>query len=132
MLYLLFCLLGEKLGSLGGWTYYTVQARGNMTSGNVKKTCEAHGFITPCAGPEDCSFSGPQCTVTSFTKCGNSMSELSRSICDGQNPNNCPKLYDVFIYMNNYGRNGACGGGPGWCKQGSNFSNKMALCAKKD
>ena len=112
--------------------YYKVPAYGKMTSSNIKNTCEKNGFVNTCVGPSSCTHSGSGCTITSLTGCGNPMRDLSRSICNGNNPNNCPKLYGVFAYMYNYASDESCYADNNvWSCSGKQWSDKFALCAIK-
>ena len=101
-----------------------------MTASNVKENCERHSLINTCVGASSCQFSGPQCTVTALTGCDHPMRDLSKSICSGRTPPNCPGLRDVYAYMHNWD-NDACGtDGSDWCTAGKRYSNKWALCAQ--
>ena len=121
----------EFLGKIGQWNYYKVKASGQMTSSNVKSTCESNGLVNTCVGSQSCGFSGSGCTVTALTGCSYPMNDLSKQECNGNDLRYCPLLNGVFSYMHNYAY-GACGALNGiWCSDGRYQYNQWALCADR-
>ena len=59
----------EFLAKMGQWNYYKVKASGQMTSSNIKSTCESNGFVNTCVGAHwpHCHMHDPGCTVTALT-----------------------------------------------------------------
>ena len=122
----------EFLAKIGQWNYYKVKASGQMTSSNVKSTCESNGLVNTCVGSQSCWLSGSGCTVTALTGCGSPMNDLSKQECNGKNPNRCPLLYGVFSYMHNWSSGASCGAVNGnWCAHGIYYYNQWALCAER-
>jgi len=107
------------------YEYYKVPvARGTrLTEGKVALTCDSVGMKAICSGPSSCKYSDTsKCIITPLsTNCNNPMYPLSKVICDGSKPRNCPQFEGVFSYMKNwYG--GECGRvGSDWCANGDDF-----------
>ena len=115
------------LAEFDSWRYYKVQTSGQMTSANVKATCERHNLINTCVGSKTCQYSNSECTVTALTGCSKPMIMLSRKICQGNDPQSCKKLDGVFSYT--YGT--SCGViGSSYCASGTDYYDKWALCAE--
>ncbi|KAI8510768.1 Oncoprotein-induced transcript 3 protein [Branchiostoma belcheri] len=117
------------LASYKGWHYFKVPVSGAMTSTNVKATCEAAGYVTPCSGNSGCSHASSACVLTGLDNCNSPMYEISQELC-GNLPNSCAQLYGVYQFMNNWGPDDACGAELGdWCVGGSTRENRYAFCA---
>ncbi|KAI8510719.1 Oncoprotein-induced transcript 3 protein [Branchiostoma belcheri] len=120
------------LASYKGWHYFKVPVSGAMTSTNIKATCEAAGYVTPCNGNSGCSHASSACVLTGLDNCGNPMYEISQELC-GTSPSGCAQLDGVYQFMNNWGRpgqDGACGAESGiWCVGGATRENRYAFCA---
>jgi len=107
------------------YEYYKVPvARGTrLTEGKVAETCDSVGMKAICSGPSSCKYSDTsKCIITPLsTNCNNPMYPLSKVICSGSKPRNCPQFEGVFSYMKNwYG--GECGRvGSDWCANGDDF-----------
>ncbi|XP_035670244.1 microfibril-associated glycoprotein 4-like [Branchiostoma floridae] len=117
------------LAAYNGWHYYKVPVTGEMTSANVKATCEAAGYVTPCSGDSACQYSSSSCFQTGLTDCDNPMIEVSQQLC-GAKPRSCPQLYGVYQFMNNWINGASCGAeSGGWCTNGNEQQDKYAFCA---
>ncbi|CAH1227508.1 DMBT1 [Branchiostoma lanceolatum] len=114
-----------------GWHYYKVPVTGAMTSANVKATCEAAGYVTPCSGDNDCRHSSPSCVFTGLEDCFRPMNDVSQALC-GATPHNCAQLDGVYQFMSNWTSDGdACGAESGrWCVEGSAQQDRYAFCAR--
>ncbi|XP_035665050.1 C-type mannose receptor 2-like [Branchiostoma floridae] len=120
------------LTAYNGWHYYKVPVTGEMTSANVKATCEAAGYVTPCPGDSACSFSSSSCFQTGLVICSAPMGEVSQQLC-GTNPGGCSQLHGVYQFMNNYNSGATCGAESGsWCVIGNGQQDKYAFCARVD
>ncbi|XP_035673028.1 uncharacterized protein LOC118413608 [Branchiostoma floridae] len=101
-----------------------------MTSANVKATCEAAGYVTPCPGDSACQYSSSSCFQTGLTDCGNPMMEVSQQLC-GVSPGGCSQLDGVYQFMHNWGNGGSCGAEFGTsCVGGIGQQDKYAFCAR--
>ncbi|XP_066279058.1 ZP domain-containing protein-like [Branchiostoma lanceolatum] len=121
--------VASYLAPYKGWHYYKVPVTGAMTSSNVKLTCEAAGYVTPCNGDSGCSYASSACVITGLDNCGNPMMEISQALC-GTSPSGCSQLYGVYMFMTNWGPDDACGAESGsWCVGGSGQQDKYAFCA---
>ena len=115
------------LAEFDSWKYYKVKTSGQMTSANIKKTCERNNLMNTCVGSHSCQYSDSECTVTALTECSKPMVMLSRHICQGNDPQYCKKLDGVFSYTSEY----ACGViGTLHCASGNQYYDQWALCAK--
>ncbi|XP_019619613.1 PREDICTED: uncharacterized protein LOC109466336 [Branchiostoma belcheri] len=125
------CVCAESvyITAYGGFRYLKVRASGRMTSSNVKTTCEAAGYVTPCPSWSTCLHTSPDCTVASLTDCVRPMNDLAVPLC-GAAPDACPQFYSVYIFMSNFNSGAACGVEHNWCANGNNYYNKYALCAE--
>ena len=98
-----------------------------MSSENVKDACNKHDLVTPCY--DDVNYKGPECHITGTDY---TLSMLSAFFC-GRNRNyqQCPVLFDVFIYMFNWNSGSACGviAGKAGCQVGNGYMDKFSLCA---
>lgn len=107
------------------YEYYKVPVASGtrLTGGKVALTCDSVGMRAICSGPSSCKYSDTsKCIVTPLsTNCNNPMYPLSKVICSGSKPRNCPQFEGVFSYMKNwYG--GECGRvGSDWCANGDDF-----------
>jgi len=107
------------------YEYYKVPVvRGTrLTEGQVALTCDSVGMKAICSGPSSCKYSDTsKCIITPLsTNCNNPMYPLSKVICSGSKPRNCPQFEGVFSYMKSwYG--GECGRvGSDWCANGDDF-----------
>eukprot|EP00058_Branchiostoma_floridae_P005492 XP_002590980.1 hypothetical protein BRAFLDRAFT_69469 [Branchiostoma floridae] len=121
---------GTFLATYSGYHYFKVQASGQMTSGNVKATCEAAGYVTPCPGDRDCGYSSADCVPTGLTDCYSPMQDLSQFLC-GERPQRCPAFDGVYSFMDNWSSGSACGveGGTS-CTTGNNYNDRYAFCAR--
>ena len=93
-----------------------------LVEGVVADTCEEVGMKAVCSGPSGCKYSSNRCLVTPLsTNCNNPMYPLSKLLCSGSKPRNCPQFEGVFSYMSGwYG--GECGRvGYDWCANGEDF-----------
>ena len=93
-----------------------------LEEGKVADCWEEVGMAAVCSGPPYCRHSSKRCLVTTLsTDCNNPMYPLSKILCGGSNPRNCPLFEGVFSYMANwYG--GECGRvGYNWCAYGDEF-----------
>ncbi|XP_035689592.1 von Willebrand factor D and EGF domain-containing protein-like [Branchiostoma floridae] len=113
------------------WHYYKVPVTGGMTSANVKATCEAAGYVTPCPGDSACGLSSSSCFQTGLVNCWYPMEEVSQQLC-GADPRSCPQLYDVYQFMNNWRNGASCGAESGhWCVDGNGQQDEYAFCARE-
>ncbi|XP_078699898.1 uncharacterized protein LOC144926757 [Branchiostoma floridae x Branchiostoma belcheri] len=121
------------LASYKGWHYYKVPVSGAMTSTNVKTTCEAAGYVTPCPGDSDCRYSSSSCVSTGLEDCSRPMNDVSHVLCGSKStPHTCGQLDGVYQYMNNWKSGDAsCGVESGrWCVEGSEQEDRYAFCAR--
>ncbi|XP_019639767.1 PREDICTED: neurogenic locus notch homolog protein 1-like [Branchiostoma belcheri] len=128
LLFLIFavaaCPVQSQAGTFIVYDYFKVQAYGQMSSENLKLTCERADYVTPCPGNESCPSSTDGCVPTGLTACGAPMLELAQFLCGGM-PNECPALDGVYCF---YGPGAACGvEGDSWCAAGY---DRYALCAR--
>ena len=127
LLRLYFFISATLLAEFDSWEYYKVKTSGQMTSANIKKTCERNNLINTCVGSHSCHFSDSECTITALTGCGTPMVMLSRHICQGNDPRYCKKLDGVFSYTST----SSCGViGTSHCASGKDYYDQWALCAK--
>ncbi|KAI8512863.1 hypothetical protein Bbelb_095020 [Branchiostoma belcheri] len=121
---------GTYLATYLGYDYFKVPATGQMSSANVKVTCERAGYVTPCPGDGDCHYSSADCVVTGLTDCGNPMNDVSKLLC-GDLPQRCPAFDGVYSFMASYQSGSACGvEGGSSCTIGNNYYNRFAFCAR--
>lgn len=116
-----------------GWDYWKVPVNGVMSDNNVAAACAACGMSVPCSGPPGCEWNGGVCVQTpNENNCGWPMQELSWSLCNGNNPDNCGALFGVYQYMGNTFISGStCGAESGeWCAVGNSISNRQGLCVR--
>ncbi|XP_078617658.1 uncharacterized protein LOC144885609 [Branchiostoma floridae x Branchiostoma japonicum] len=116
-----------------GWRYYKVPVTGGMTSTNVKATCEAAGYVTPCPGDSKCQYSSSSCVVTGLEDCIRPMKDISKVLCESDDiPPTCAQLDGVYQFMNNWRPDDdACGAESGrWCVEGSERQDRYAFCAE--
>ncbi|XP_078574850.1 uncharacterized protein LOC144861039 [Branchiostoma floridae x Branchiostoma japonicum] len=134
----------EYLTTVDNWGFFKVQASGQMTTVNVKATCEAAGMRYPChfSGTDACI--SPHVYWTSgcirYDDAGVSCETLvvlSAKLCGNNHPPHCQPLDDTFVYCP------GCFGGDGsacgvvhdtntYCVSGLNYNNMYALCAVYD
>ncbi|XP_078574895.1 uncharacterized protein LOC144861071 [Branchiostoma floridae x Branchiostoma japonicum] len=122
---------GSFLATYSGYDYFRVQVDGQMTSANVKRTCEAAGYVTPCPGDRSCPGSSSFCVLTGLTGCFDGpMDDLSQVLC-GTTPDRCRALDGVYIFMGySWNAGAACGvDGDRYCTVGLSQNNRDALCA---
>ncbi|XP_019639764.1 PREDICTED: fibropellin-1-like [Branchiostoma belcheri] len=122
---------GTYLTTYLGYDYFKVPATGQMSSANVKVTCERAGYVTPCSGDRNCHFSSDDCVQTGLTRCSSyPMNEVSQVLC-GRYPLQCPAFDGVYIFMANWRSGSACGVENGdMCMTGNNYNNRFAFCAR--
>lgn len=120
----------EGFAELNGRSYHKIQVAGVMSDANILMACKAEGLEAPCINAPGGEFSDDKCADVDWREGGSPMLTLSQSICAGQSPSGCPLLEDVFQYM--AGKfDGGCGViGGSWCSQGSQYSDKYALCVE--
>jgi len=121
---------GEFLGATNDHKYLKVPVSGVMSSTAVAAACEAAGYKALCSGPAGCQYNDENCVDTAeSSSCSNPMQGVSKLICNGQNPNSCAPLDGVYNYMKTWQGHSGCGvEGGSWCSNGSQFSDKHALC----
>ncbi|CAH1256426.1 NOTCH2 [Branchiostoma lanceolatum] len=121
---------GTFLATYLGRHYFKVQVSGPMTSANVKATCEAAGYVTPCIGTI-CQFSSHDCVQTGLTECGYPMMEVSQVLC-GDVPYRCPAFDGVYVFMEAGWNSGAAYGYEGdiFGVNGNNYYNRYAFCTQ--
>ena len=110
-----------------------------MDDANVKSACDNAGLVTPCPGNSECKFNDKYCTVTSEQNCNNGVISLTignvlKNVCKTENSPDCPQFDGVYQYMKNFMNGNTCGveNKKGeFCSDGSKYSNRFALCAKK-
>jgi len=119
-----YCKVGVKPGT-------------KLSDGAVAETCKEVGMSAVCPGDEKCKYSSPDCLVTSLSKkCYAPMYPLSRKVCGGRSPKDCPALSGVFSTMAGLS-GGECGVvGNTWCAKGKDITatsarQYYAYCAKK-
>ncbi|XP_019639758.1 PREDICTED: fibropellin-1-like [Branchiostoma belcheri] len=117
--------------STQGYDYFKVPATGQMSSANVKVTCERAGYVTPCPGDENCRHSTDDCVQTGLTDCFQPMQDVSQVLC-GDHPRRCPALDGVYSFMATDWRSGsACGvEGSSWYTEGNDYYDRFAFCAR--
>eukprot|EP00058_Branchiostoma_floridae_P005485 XP_002590973.1 hypothetical protein BRAFLDRAFT_69476 [Branchiostoma floridae] len=122
---------GRFLATYSGYDYFKVQVNGQMTSANVKRTCEAAGYVTPCPGDRSCAGSSSFCVLTGLTGCFyGPMDDLSQVLC-GTTPDRCRALDGVYVFMGySWNAGAACGvDGDRYYTVGLSQNNRDALCA---
>eukprot|EP00092_Neocalanus_flemingeri_P028576 GFUD01031032.1.p1 GENE.GFUD01031032.1~~GFUD01031032.1.p1 ORF type:complete len:911 (-),score=155.86 GFUD01031032.1:100-2832(-) len=119
-----YCKVGVKPGT-------------TMSEGSVAQTCREVGMEAVCSGNQRCKYSSSDCVVTPLsTKCFAPMYSLSKRICSGRQPRECPALKGVFSHMTGLS-GGECGVvGNTWCAKGNDFtaqnnSHYFAYCAEE-
>ncbi|XP_035671980.1 fibropellin-1-like, partial [Branchiostoma floridae] len=130
----------EYLTTVDTWSFFKVQASGQMTNANVKATCEAAGMRYPCyhSGTDGCTSAWTPGCIT-FDDAGFSYrthSVLSAKLCgstDGYG-SRCEPLDDTFVYMPIYVPALDSSWGVDYQTHtyglyGANYHNKYALCA---
>lgn len=122
---------GEPLLDLNGFSFYKVQATGLMLDANILSTCEREGFKPPCTNSNSGDFSDSKCLDVGFRDGSLPMHSISKVICDGNTPDACALLEGVFTYMGEKYRGGCGVVDSGWCTDGDNYENGIALCAEK-
>ncbi|XP_078574326.1 uncharacterized protein LOC144860792 [Branchiostoma floridae x Branchiostoma japonicum] len=131
----------EYLTTVDTWSFFKVQASGQMTNANVKATCEAAGMRYPChtSGRHDCPgwwVSGCIAYDDGGVSCRETHYILSVNLCGTTDYRQCQPLDDTFAYI------------PGWRSDdsafgvdyqththglhGADYNNKYALCADMD
>ncbi|XP_078667568.1 uncharacterized protein LOC144909421 [Branchiostoma floridae x Branchiostoma belcheri] len=122
---------GTYLATYSGYDYFKVPTTGQMSSANVKVTCDAAGYITPCPGDGNCPYSSDDCVQTGLTDCGIPMNEVSQVFC-GNYPYRCPAFDGVYSFFANYIYSGAAYGveGSTWSANGNNYNDRFAFCAR--
>jgi len=95
-----------------GYRYYKVKflPGTSITESAVATTCEGVNLKAVCSGPTDCQYTDTtKCMVTKLsTDCSNPLKPLSKAICSGSGPADCPEIDGVFSYLKGYFR-GPCG-----------------------
>jgi hypothetical protein len=96
-----------------------------MTGGAVADTCEENGMKAVCDGPSGCKYNSDRCRVTPLsTSCGGPMQPLTKLICNGNNPNKCPKADGMFADWK-YSDYSACGTVDGnYCVKGKDVMSQ--------
>ena len=122
--YLIFS--GQKLYSKDGLGYYKVPvAYGTrLIEGSVAATCENLKMKAVCWGAAGCSFVSSRCMVSPInTDCTNSMTVLSKLICNGNYPGpKCPQMEGMFNDMKAFSGGYECGNVKGvYCARGKQF-----------
>jgi len=76
-----------------------------------------------CNGDSSCQYSSARCQVVDFEdSCGNPMYGLSRKLCSGKRPNQCPQMDGLFTYRKY--RGGECGVvSEKWCVAGNGYTS---------
>merc|ERR1711953_1456012 len=120
---------GELIVDHNEKKYLKVKVSGVMSSSAIAAACEAAGYKALCSGPGGCQYNDEHCLVTPESSgCGTPMSGVSQLLCNTY-PNSCPEFEGVFNYMKTWNGYSGCGVENGqWCSNGSNFSDKLALC----
>merc|ERR1711892_691723 len=103
------CYPGSKLYlEENGRKFYGVPVADGTTmiEGAVADTCDAAGMRAVCIGDSSCSYSSARCQVVDFevavNRCGNAMYGLSKKLCSGKYPRDCPQMDGLFNYMKGY------------------------------
>jgi len=132
----------DFLHKADGLSFYKMPVRygTKMVEGSVPTTCEMFGMRAACFGPSGCHYNSDRCRETSLpTECtGGPLHALAAAICSGQSWSNCPKLTNMFIYMNNWSGNAECGNVDGiYCTTGGNYVSTRekpyyAFCVQQD
>ena len=119
-----YCKVGVKPGT-------------TLRFGSVAETCREVGMEAVCSGNQHCKYSSSDCVVTPLsTKCYSPMHSLSRKICKGKHPRDCPALEGVFSHMKGFS-GGECGVvNNTWCARGNaitaqNTGQYFAYCAEQ-
>ncbi|XP_078661760.1 uncharacterized protein LOC144905833 [Branchiostoma floridae x Branchiostoma belcheri] len=121
---------GTFLATYSGYDYFKVPATGQMSSANVKVTCDAAGYVTPCPGGRSCSWTSDDCVQTGLTDCLNPMNDVSQLLC-GDDPRRCPAFDGVYSFMANWHSGSACGVEyVGMCTTGNDYHDRFAFCAR--
>jgi len=132
----------EFLHKADGLSFYKMPVRygTKMVEGSVPTTCEMFGMRAACFGPSGCHYNSERCRETNLpTECtGGPFHALAAAICSGQSWSSCPKLNNMFIYMNNWSGNAECGNVDGThCTTGGNYVSTRekpyyAFCVQQD
>jgi len=119
-----YCKVGVKPGT-------------TLTNGKVAETCREVGMEAVCSGDEKCKYYSQDCMVTSLsTKCFAPLYSLSKKVCNGRSPKDCPALQGVFSHMKGLS-GGECGVVENtWCAKGKAVTatsprQYFAYCARK-
>ncbi|XP_078574859.1 uncharacterized protein LOC144861045 [Branchiostoma floridae x Branchiostoma japonicum] len=128
----------EYLTTVDTWSFFKVQASGQMTNANVKATCEAAGMRYPChtSGRVWCTswWTSGCITYDGGVSCY-THSVLSANLCgttDGYG-SYCQPLDDTFVYMPNWRSDDSAWGVDYETHttdlHGADYNNMYALCA---
>ena len=113
-----------------GYKYYKVPVADGtrMNLGVVTDTCEAHDMKAVCLYDSGCNRNSAGCRVTPLSKhCGEPMYGLSKKICNGKTPRQCPSMDGMFSDHSSSYRSVACGTISGkWCAPGKDFVSSEA------
>ncbi|XP_019639763.1 PREDICTED: fibropellin-1-like [Branchiostoma belcheri] len=120
---------GTFLATYSGYDYFKVPVSGQMSSANVKVTCDAAGYVTPCPGDGNCPYSSADCVQTGLTACTFPMNEVSQVLC-GDHPWQCPAFDGVYSFMADYSSGFAYGVESGSTTVGNNQYDRYAFCAR--
>eukprot|EP00058_Branchiostoma_floridae_P005487 XP_002590975.1 hypothetical protein BRAFLDRAFT_69474 [Branchiostoma floridae] len=128
----------EYLAMVGNWSFFNVQASGQMTNANVKATCEAAGMRYPCyhTGRDGCTnrYWSSNCIVFDDTLVScETFLVLSENLCGHTDPPHCQPLDDTFVYIPAWLTDGSATGVDYETHtdhlHGAYYSNKYAMCA---
>jgi len=96
-----------------------------ILEGVVADTCDAAGMRAVCGGDSSCKYSSARCQVVDLEAAYSCqiMLGLSKKLCGGKRPKECPQMDGLFNYMNGYSR-GECGVADGsWCANGEDYAS---------
>ena len=125
---------GELLYESAGVRYYKVPVPHGtrLVTGAVADTCEKNGMKAVCNGESlaSCSYTSARCRVTPLSAvCGDQMYTLSKLICNGTQPDQCPQMEGMFADMRDW-HGSECGAvGGQWCVQGKTFMSSAGTPA---
>ena len=125
---------GELLYESAGVRYYKVPVPHgtSLVTGAVADTCEENGMKAVCNGESlaSCSYTSARCRVTPLSAvCGDQMYTLSKLICNGTQPDQCPQMEGMFADMRDW-HGSECGAvGGQWCVQGKTFMSSAGTPA---
>merc|ERR1711892_763091 len=99
-----------------------------LVEGAVADTCDAAGMRAVCVGDSSCERSSARCQVVDFEvavhRCGNAMWGLSKKLCSGKYPRDCPQMDGLFNYMKGYSDYGDVGVVSGkWYALGKDYTS---------